>query len=115
MKRPDKNIQVTLEGSYIKLGDNMSFNWERYAKDLDAYIDSQTDVVVKQSQPKNKDNDVLLAEVDEYLLKVTSFIINSKANLKSHINSIIDEKFEFIEEDIKKANDAISEIKSTFI
>jgi len=47
MKRPDKDIPVTLKGSYIKLGDNMSFDWERYAKDLDAYIDSQADVVVK--------------------------------------------------------------------
>ncbi len=39
MKRPNKDIPVTVMGTYTNLGDNMSFNWEKYAKDMDAYAD----------------------------------------------------------------------------
>ena len=41
MKRPDKTIPATLEGTYINLDKWMSLNWEKYAKDLEQYIDSK--------------------------------------------------------------------------
>ncbi len=39
MSRPDKDIPVTVIGTYTSLGNNMSFNWERYAKDMKLYAD----------------------------------------------------------------------------
>jgi hypothetical protein len=39
MKRPDKNILVTVEGTYKSLGGNGDFNYKKYANDLDKYID----------------------------------------------------------------------------
>jgi len=55
-----------------------------------------------------------IADVDDYLLTVTTFTIVSKEKLKEEISNIIDKKFLFIEKNIKKANDAIQIIKSNF-
>ena len=38
MSRPKISNDVTATGGYIKLGDDMDVDWERYAKDLDNYI-----------------------------------------------------------------------------
>ena len=35
--RPDKTITAELEGSYWQLGNNMAFDWKRYAIDLEKY------------------------------------------------------------------------------
>jgi dUTP pyrophosphatase len=39
MKKPDKYIPITIKGSYYRLDKTMSFDWERYAKDLEIYIE----------------------------------------------------------------------------
>ena len=51
----------------------------------------------------------LFAEVDNYLIKVTTFIIVGKENIKKDINKLIDEKFKYIEDGLKEANAAIHE------
>jgi len=39
MKKPDKYIPITVKGSYYRLDKTMTFDWERYAKDLEIYIE----------------------------------------------------------------------------
>ena len=51
----------------------------------------------------------LFAEVDNYLMKVTTFIIVGKENIKKDMNKLIDEKFKYIEDGPKEANAAIHE------
>src|SRR3990167_8719796 len=48
-----------------------------------------------------------IAETDDYLRTVTTFMVIGKDKLKEEINNIIDKKFMFIENDIKKANEAM--------
>ena len=55
-----------------------------------------------------------IAEIDNYLRTVTTFMVISKDLIKEEINNVIDKKFLFIENDIKKANDAIYKIKKQF-
>ena len=43
MKRPDLNIPVIMQGTYIQLNNNMEVDWKRYAKDLDLYINNLED------------------------------------------------------------------------
>ena len=51
----------------------------------------------------------LFAKVDNYLMKVTTFIIVGKENIKKDMNKLIDEKFKYIEDGLKEANAAIHE------
>ncbi len=76
MNRPNKNIPVTVIGTYTNLGDNMSFNWEKYAKDMELYAD--------KLEQKNAELKKLLNRVLAY----ETFLISS---LVSEITKALEE------------------------
>jgi len=50
--------------------------------------------------------------IDQYLLKVTTFSVVSKEELKKEICNLIDKRFEYFEKDLRKANDAIHKLQA---
>jgi len=52
-----------------------------------------------------------IKEIDDQLRRTTTFLIIGKEELKKEINKMIDKRFEFLEKDLKKSNEAIKWLK----
>jgi len=91
MKRPQKDTPISIKGTYYNLGDNMSFNWKKYAEDLENYTDWLEEKYTKElanNQIKKQDCRKILIDFFKY------FRNNGESNIGMSIEQFIDKYIE---------------------